>query len=151
MCFAVMAQDSVPQREDTMDMERVADKMKFEQGKYFFQLEKYQRAKSHLQEYLELFLHGTYRADAYRMIASIYFEEFRYDRAAEVYRSLLEEYPGTEPGIRGMYKMGICYKKMGETGKAADVFSRLIKEYPSSSYAHHSRVMLDVMKIVSNE
>ncbi len=146
-----MAQDNGDEEGDTMNMERVADQMKFDQGKYFYQLEKYQRATSHLQEYLELFLHGAHRAEAYRMIANIYFDEFRYDRAAEVYRSLLEEYPGTEPGIRGMYKMGICYKKMGDSEKAAEIFSRLIKEYPSSSYAHHSRVMLDVMKIVSNE
>lgn len=145
------AQEEQKTVDSSVNMERMADQMKFDQGKYFFELEQYDRALENLHEYLELYLHGAHRGEAYRMIASVYFQRFRYNRAAEAYRSLLEEYPGSENGIRGMYKMGICYKKMGDAGRASAIFSRLIREYPSSSYAHHSRVMLDVMKIVSSE
>ncbi|MFW5862954.1 MAG: tetratricopeptide repeat protein [Spirochaetota bacterium] len=145
------AQEEQKVVDSSVNTERMADQMKFDQGKYFFELGQYDRALENLQEYLELYLHGAHRGEAYRMIASVYFQRFRYNRAAEVYRSLLEEYPGSENGIQGMYKMGICYKKMGDTDRASAIFSRLIREYPSSSYAHHSRVILDVMKIVSSE
>jgi TolA-binding protein len=151
-CYAAgIAQEGQKPADPSVNMERMADQMKFDQGKYFYELEQHDRALENLQEYLELFLHGAHRGEAYRMIADVYFERFRYNRAAEVYRSLLEEYPGSEIGIQGMYRMGICYKKMGDSDRASDIFARLIREYPSSSYAHHSRVMLDVMKIVSSE
>jgi hypothetical protein len=48
---------------------------------------------------------------------------------------LFEEFSGDDEGVEGYYRAGLCYQKMGYTGKAEQIFSDITANYPQSHIA----------------
>ncbi len=135
--------------EDVLDLDKIADDRKFQNGVQFLSLENEERALNEFKEYLEIYINGTHRHEAYLQIAGIYFKSFEYQKAVRVYTSLYEEFSNSEFGVEAYYMTGICYRKMGFDLMAADIFKKIQENHPGSAFAYKSRVQMDILKILS--
>jgi TolA-binding protein len=137
-------------KEKKTDLKVQSDNMQFEYAKDLYRLKYYKKALELFKEYLEVYYNGIHRKEAYKNIASIYFGEFDYINSIKVYKSLYEEFSNSDEGIEGLFMTGICYQKMGFTGKARKVFQSIINDYPGSNFAYQSKINLDVIEILEN-
>lgn len=133
-----------------LDLDKIADDRKYNNAHALIKLDQNSKAMTALQEYLEIFIRGNHRHEAYLAIASIYFHRFEYQKAVKTYLSLYEEFSRDEKGIEGYFRAGICYKKMGFNAKAGEIFKEIVAYHPSSSWARQSQLQLDIMKIISS-
>ncbi len=134
----------------TTDHRRIADDIKFENARHFYDLKLYDKSLRELNEYLEIYMNGSHRKEAFWTAATIYFNRFNYEKAAKNYNSLYEEFSSSEEGVRAYYRTGICYLKMGYDEKAAEVFKSIMEDYPNSEFASQSRTQLDLMDILQD-
>lgn len=132
-------------------LEKAADDSKFQSGMMFMSLNKYDKAMQEFSEYLEIYYNGNHRHEAYKKIAEIYISSFDYQKAADKYKLLYEEFSSSEDGLEGYFKSAICYQKMGYDDKAKDIFSEIQSNYPESAYARQSQAQLDLMKILAGD
>jgi len=136
-------------KSEPLNLEKIADDMKFKNGVQFLKLNREGKAIKEFYEYLEIYYNGTHRNEAYKYIAEIYFNQFDYLKAIKIYRELYEEFNNSENGIEAFYKIGICYKKMGYYLNAVKIFKEIINEHPDSTYSYQSRLQLDLLKIIN--
>ncbi|MFC1670211.1 tol-pal system YbgF family protein [Spirochaetota bacterium] len=134
----------------TMNLEKISDDLKFQNGLQFVKLEKYNKAIEELNEYLEIHINGIHRHEAYKLLGRIYFKRFNYQMAIKIYRYLYEEFSTTEYGVEGYYLIGICYKKMGFDKNAISAFREIISNHPESNYSHRARTQLDLLKLLNS-
>ncbi len=134
-----------------LDLKRVADDTKFEQAMQFYTMRDTRRAMQEFNEYLEVYINGVHRNEAYRNIARIYFDRFEYEKSIRAYTSIYEDSANTEEGIEAYYKSAICYQKMGDDLKAQDIYQSIITLHPYSNFAYLSKIQMDLIKIVSNK
>lgn len=149
---AVMAQDAKKDKKqaaEQLDLDRIADDLKFQNGMQLYTLKQYGKAVEVLNEYLEIFNDGTHRHEAYKLIGDVYFGKYDYQRAIRVYRKLYEEYSTTEDGIAAYYQIGICYTKMGFENKAQEVFQEILEDYPESAFSGQARTQLDLLNLMN--
>ena len=132
-------------------LEQAADDSKYQSGAMFFSLNRYDKALQEFSEYLEIFYNGNHRHEAYKKIAEIYILSFDYQKAADKYKLLYEEFSSSEDGLEGYFRAGICYQKMGYDDKAKDIFTEIQTNYPESSFARQSQAQLDLMKILATD
>ena len=133
------------------NLKKVADDMKFQNGLEFYKLEKYDRALSEFNEYIEIYYDGIHRGEALKKIAEIYIKFFNYQKAIDAYRILYQEFSSTDEGIDAYFQIGICYKKMGFDSKAEAIFKYIIDEHPGTSAAYNSEIQLDLLKILTDQ
>jgi len=129
----------------------LADEMKFRNAMEFIRLERQNRALEELNEYLEIYIQGAHRDEAYRQIARIHCENFDYLKAVKAYGHLYEEYGSTESGIEGYFNMGLCYGKMGYREKARLIFEEIVRDHSELPCAAKAATQLDLVKIVAGE
>jgi TolA-binding protein len=132
------------------NLRKVSDDMKFQNGVEFFKLEKFDRALSEFNEYIEIYMSGIHRNEALRKIAEIHIRFFNYQKAIDAYRMLYQEYSGTDDGIDAYFQIGVCYKKMGFDKKAEDIFKYIVDEHPGTPAAYNSEIQIDLLKINSD-
>ncbi len=132
-----------------INLDKIADDLKYENSVRFIKLNRHDRAIEELNEYLEIFIHGTHRNEAFKNIAEIYFNRFEYQKALKVYRSLFEEFSNSEEGIEAYYNIGICYSKMGYNKKAEEIFKSIITDYSGSGFAYSAQIQIDLLKIIN--
>jgi len=137
-----------PAKEQGTDIRRFADDAKFQNAMQFFLLKDHDRALGEFKEYLEVYLRGAHRAEAWRGIAKIYFERYEYERSARAYNAIYEESTNSEDGIDAYFRTGLCYQKMGEDAKAQSIFSEIVQKYPYANCRQLAQVQLDVIKII---
>ena len=135
---------------DTLDSARIADNMKYQNGVEFMKIKDYDRALNEFNEYLEIYLHGIHRGNAYRNIADIHISRFDFQRAIKAYMGIYREYSYSEEGIDAYFQAGICYKKMGYDKKASDIFRHIVDEHPGTAAAYSAGIQLELIKIITN-
>ncbi len=138
----------VPAKTEQVNLDRVADDLKFQNGMQLLQLRQYDKAVEALSEYLEIFNDGTHRNEAYKSIARIYFDRFDYQKAVRTYRNLFEEFSTSDDGIEAYFQIGICYTKMGYENKAMEVFREIVDDYPDSGISSQARTQLDLLNVL---
>jgi tetratricopeptide (TPR) repeat protein len=136
------------EKEAGQTLDVLADNLKFQNGVYLMNLKMYDKALETLQEYLEIYLNGNHRHEAYKLIGDIYFNRLEYEKAIQSYQSLYEEFSGTESGVGAYFDIGLCYHKMGYEKKAAQIFNDIATNHPESMYTKDARLQLDVIKII---
>ncbi len=132
---------------DSANLKKVADDMKFQNGMQFYKLEKFDRSLNEFNEYIEIYFDGIHRNEALKKIAEIHIRFFDYQKAIEAYRILYQEFSSTDEGIDAYFQIGICYKKMGFDSKAEAIFKYIVEEHPGTSSAYNSEIQLDLLKI----
>lgn len=135
----------------SMDLDRVADDTKFENALQFYNLRDEHRALQEFHEYLEIYLNGAHRNEAYRHIARIHFDRFEYDKSVRAYSAIYEDSTGTEEGVEAYYRAAICYQKMGDGFRAHRIYQSIIEQYPYSNFAYLSKIQMDLMKIIAGK
>lgn len=140
---------SAEEVQETPNLDKIADDMKYLNGVGFIKLGKVDKAIEELNEYLEIYHDGIHRGEALMNIGNIYFRNFQYQKAQKIYRRLYEEYSDSDEGVSGYYKVAICYSKMGYDKQAMEVFRQIIKEHAASSYAAQAMLQLDLLDIVN--
>jgi TolA-binding protein len=143
----LMGQD----KKEGLNLDRIADDLKYRNGYRFIELGRYSKALEELNEYLEIFIYGTHRDEAYNNIARIHFIRLDYQKAAGIYRDLFEEYSNSDSGIEGYYNMGVCYQKMGYNQRAAEIFQDIVRNYPESTMTGKAKIQVDLLKILESE
>ena len=133
------------------NLKKVADDMKFQNAMEFYKLEKFDRALSEFNEYIEIYFDGIHRNEALKKIAEIHIRFFDHQKAIEAYRMLYQEFSSTDEGIDAYFQIGICYKKMGFDAKAEAIFKYIIEEHPGTPAAYNSAIQLDLLKISSEQ
>jgi len=149
LCFTVIS--SAEEKNGLANLKKVADDMKFQNGLEFYKLEKFDRALSEFNEYIEIYFDGIHRNEALKKIAEINIRFFNYQKAIDAYRILYQEFSSTEEGIDAYFQIGICYKKMGFDSKAEAIFKYIVDEHPGSSAAYNSEIQLDLLKILIDQ
>ncbi|HNR86948.1 MAG TPA: tetratricopeptide repeat protein [Spirochaetota bacterium] len=138
-------------KQEEPNLRKIADDTKFQNALTFISLKKYDRALVELAEYLEVFVNGSHRREAYARTGDIHFERFDYRLAIRAYRTLSEEFSGSPEGIEALYRIGLCYRKMGRTAKALALFKRIIAEHPDSDAALQAKNQLDILDIIEKD
>lgn len=133
------------------NLKKVADDMKFRNGMEFYKLEKFERALTEFNEYIEIYYDGIHRNEALKKIAEIHIRLFDYQKAISAYRMLYQEFSSTEEGMDAYFQIGVCYKKMGFDSKAEFIFKQIIEEHPGTTAAYNSEIQLDLLKITSDK
>lgn len=149
--LASFAQDTEKKPGEPLNLERAADDLKFENATGFIKLGLPDKALVELNEYLEIYMSGSHRHEALKIIGDIYFERFDYTRSIKAYSCLYEEFGSSDEGVFGLFKTGLCYQKMGYEKKALKVFRDILKNHPESSYAQQSQTQLDLINIYAKE
>lgn len=147
MTIGLLAQNN----NSELDTMQIADNMKFQNGVEFMKINDYNRALNEFNEYLEIYIHGIHRGNAYREIAKIHISNFDFQRAVKAYKSIYQEYSYTDEGIDAYFEAGICYKKMGYNNKATEIFQYIAKEHPGTNAAYNAEIQLELIKIISPE
>lgn len=136
------------QKEEKINLGRMADITHFQNANSFYKLKEYGKAIELFAEYLEIYTNGVHRKEAYKNIASIHFAEFNYIKSIKTYQSLYEEFSNSEEGVEAYFMTGICSQKMGFFDNAKQIFKSLIEEHPDSNYAYQSKIKLDLIEIL---
>lgn len=129
-------------------IQAINDDLKFQNGLQFMRMKLTEKAIQELGEYLEIYIHGAHRNEAFRALGDIYFSRMEYLRAVRFYQALYEEYSGSESGVEAYYKIGICYKNMGYDQKALDVFKAITENHSESALARQAQVQLEIMDLL---
>jgi len=133
--------------EEEPDLARIADDLKYDNARHFYEMRLYDKAMAEMNEYLEIHINGLHRKEAYMTIADIHYRRFDYRRAARTYTGLYEEFSGTDEGIQAYLNAGICHDKMGNGRKARDIFNSIIEDHPDSRQATMARTQLEIMEL----
>ena len=134
-----------------LNLKRIADDIKFQNGLQFYTLKNEEKAIEEFREYLEIFINGIHRKEAHAYIAKIYFDRQEYPLSIKANRSLFEEYSHSEEGIEAYFHIGLCHQKMGNHRKAQEVFRTIIRDYPDSNQAYRARIYADIAEILKNK
>ncbi|MFH0974486.1 MAG: tetratricopeptide repeat protein [Spirochaetota bacterium] len=137
-------------KEEKIDLGRFTDHTQFANANEFYKLKKYDTALMLFTEYLEIYINGAHRKEAYKNVALIYFEQFNYIKSIKSFNSLYEEYSNSEEGIEAYFMSGICYQKMGFLDNAKQIFLSLIEEHPDSNFAYQAKIKLDLIEILEH-
>jgi TolA-binding protein len=143
-------QSQVQSKEIKSDLGKLSDDTTYENANQFYKLKKSDLALELFTEYLEIYLTGLHRKEAYKKVAMIYFEQFNYIKSIKVFKSLYEEFSNSEEGIEAYFMSGICYQKMGFLDNAKNVFKSLMEEHPESNFAYQAKIKLDLIEILEN-
>ena len=135
---------------EVMDLDAIADDLKFDNARLFISLGLPDRAVVELNEYLEIYIRGSHRNEALSSLAIIYRDRFDYQKAIRVYKRQFEEFSSSDAGIDAFFQIGICYFKMGYYTDAENIFRRIIREHPTSIFAGQARTQLELMSILNN-
>jgi TolA-binding protein len=139
------------EKKEGLNLDRIADDLKYRNGYRFIELGRYNKALEELNEYLEIYLYGIHRDEAYSNIARIHFIRLDYQKAAGTYGQLFEEFSNSDSGIEGYYNMGVCYQKMGYNRRAAEIFRDIVRNYPESTMTGKAKIQVDLLKILESE
>lgn len=145
MSIGLLAQNT----DNELNFIQIADNMKFQNGIEFMKINDYNRALNEFNEYLEIYIHGIHRGNAYREIAKIHILNFDFQKALEAYKSIYQEYSYADEGIDAYFEAGICYKKMGYNNKAMEIFHYIAEEHPGTNAAYNAKIQLEIIKIIS--
>jgi len=137
--------------EAPLNLDKIADDLKFNNGREFLKLKRPDKAVEEFNEYLEIYYNGIHRHEVYKELARIYFQRFDYQRAIDRYRSLYEEYSNSDDGVDAYYHIGICYKKMGYDDEAMKIFKSIVSDHPGSNSAYQSRIQVDLLNILAED
>jgi len=148
MLFSQATEEKPAEEKQKIEPGTLSDNTYFENANYLYKIKEYDKALTLLSEYLEIYMYGLHRKEAYKDIASIYFEQFNYIKSIKIYNSLYEEYSNSEEGIEACFLAGICYQKMGYLEKAKQTFKLIIEDHPESNFAYQAKIKLDLLEIL---
>jgi TolA-binding protein len=134
-----------------LDLIRIADDMKYQNGLQFYRLKREDRALQEFNEYLEVFINGIHRKEVFATIAKIYFDQQEYPRSIQAYEDLYAEFPHSDEGVEAFFRTGLCYQKMGDEKRAREVFEILLRDYPDSHFAQRARIYLNISEILTEQ
>jgi TolA-binding protein len=143
-----IAMGQEPKKTGELNLDKIADDLKFANGVQLIQLKQYDKAIEVLNEYLEIFNDGIHRHEAFKHIGDIYFNKYDYQKAIRTYRQLYEEFSTADDGVTAYFKIGICYTKMGYDNKAEEVFQQIIEEYPDSEIKGQAEVQISLLNLL---
>jgi tol-pal system protein YbgF len=63
------------------------------------------------------------------------FDHGQYLKAAEQYETLYKIFPDGNKAVSALYKLGVCYEKLGKPDEAHDAFQNVVGVYPGSQEA----------------
>jgi TolA-binding protein len=132
------------------DLARIADDLKFENARHFYDMKLYDQSLRDMNEYLEIFAQGAHRKEAYMTIASIHFSRFDYRKAVKAYTNLYGEYSTSDEGIQAYFNAAVCYEKMGNEKKAREIYKNIIDDHPDSQQLSMARTQLELQGILGN-
>lgn len=132
---------------DEQDPDRMADDLKYESARYFYENRLYEKCLNEMKEYLEIYSNGIHRKEAYLTIADIYFKRYDYYRAAKSYMALYEEFSNSDEGLQGYFNAAVCYEKMGNEKKAKEILKTIIDDHPDSRHAALAQTRLEVLEL----
>lgn len=134
-------QSDVSKKEQPVsNYEKIADDTRFYNAYHFYTLKMYPKAAVLLSEYVEVYSNGIHRKEAVMALGNIEFSQRNYERAAEFYTMLFEEFSADEEGVEAYYRAAICYQKMGYTNRSEQIFSEIVERYPQSRLAESAKM-----------
>lgn len=134
---------------DEEDLDRMADDLKYETARYFYENRLFEKCLNEMHEYLEIYSNGVHRKEAYMTIADIHFKRFDYPRAAKSYMALYEEFSNSDEGLQAFFNASICYEKMGNEKKAREILKTIIDDHPDSRHASLAQTRLEVLDLTN--
>ena len=72
-------------------------------------------------------------------LGNLAFEDGHLKTAAEHYQPVLEKLPNEAPKDLVLYRLGICYARLGQWPAARDLFSKLVNLFPGSAMEPRAR------------
>ena len=133
---------------EEINLSRIADNLKFENGKHFYDMKLYDNSLREMNEYLEIYVNGAHRKAAFMTIGSIHFKRFEYPKAIKAYSGLYEEFSTSEEGIQAYFNVAICYQKMGRDKKAREILKEIIDDHPDSRESAMAQTQIDLLDII---
>lgn len=76
---------------------------------------------------------------AYVVLATLQFEDKQWPSAARSMSAALSRMPASEPADDALFRLGICYERIGQWSDARAQFAELVRRYPSSRLAKDAR------------
>lgn len=80
--------------------------------------------------------------DAFLLRGQCYIQLGEVDKAANVFLTLIIEYPETKQAPEANFFMGYCYMLQGKFDQAKEALNLVVKDYPQSSFAGKAKLCL---------
>ena len=142
----VAAQDAA----EEPDLARIADDLKYENARHFYDMKLYNQSLRDMNEYLEVYIQGAHRKEAFMTIADIHFKRFEYRKAVKAYTSLYGEYSTSDEGIQAYFNAAVCHEKMGNEKKAREIYKSIMEDHPDSQQASMARTQIELLGILGS-
>lgn len=81
----------------------------------------------------------TTMADYEFLVAEFYFKKDSYGAALGRFQLLMTKFPDYKKEPVVLYRVGVCYKKLGNKDKAAEYFNRILDKYPSDKIVNSAK------------
>ena len=130
------------------DLSRIADDLKYENARHFYDMKLYDQSLRDMNEYLEVFSRGFHRKEAYMTIADIHFKRYEYRKAARAYTRLYEEFNTSDEGLQAFFNAAICHEKMGNEKKAGEIYTQILEDHPDSQQATMAQTQMEILGII---
>jgi tol-pal system protein YbgF len=110
-----------------------------------FQAGNYNLAGPQFSDYVKLYPHTDYAADAQYYLGEIFFQQGQFREALEAYDQVLERYPEGRLTPAAHFKKGQSLLKLGQREAAAREFRDITKKYPNTPAATQAAAELKRM------
>lgn len=103
------------------------------QQAYQYVLDKnYAQAITGLNQYLQSYPQGTYRANAHYWLGEMYLIENQPQQAQQSFNTVLNDYPKNSKAGDALLKLGYAYAALGDNAQAKTVFNQVVQQYPNT-------------------
>ena len=99
-----------------------------------------------LDEALSIGTSDSLAADIMLRKANAYFMGQRYNDAAETFKSIGNEYPGSFGAEQAGYYLGMLYERLGDTTNAVDAYLKFVRDFPQSQAATRVKTHAESLK-----
>jgi tol-pal system protein YbgF len=84
---------------------------------------------------LKKFKDSPYTSNALYLFAENLYESSNYVKSAEEFERLYKTYPDGNKAVGALYKLALCYQKLGHPSEAQETFENIVALYPGSREA----------------
>jgi len=95
----------------------------------------YPQAIAGLNNYLQNYPQGAYRANAYYWLGEVYLIDNQPKLAQQAFNTVLNDYPQNTKAGDALLKLGYSYAALNDNAQAKTIFNQVIQQYPNTPLA----------------
>ena len=118
--------------------EKAASEILYRRAFYYFHNLNYEGSRKMFTAFLEVFPGHELRGNARYWIGECLYMRKEYLKACDAFLSVMEKHPGSRKCPDSLFKLGLCFRRLGDVDKAVQCWKSVIKRWPKTRAAYLS-------------